>query len=145
MSAAWRYTASIPTYITGKDVDGEPVVLYRVNVLLQSMDPDASASPPTKTPFFVLRRYSQFRQLFDQVGRLFLWRRWAPEGRRHRVSLLMLGCCAAGMTVPTRILHALPLQPYPPCFCYHDIWRWCPTRAARASGAEAYDDDGCFS
>ena len=67
--AGWRYTASIPSYITGKDVDGEPVVLYRVNVLLQSLDaPDASSSPPSKTPFFVLRRYSQFRQLYDQVS-----------------------------------------------------------------------------
>jgi hypothetical protein len=38
--------------------------LYRVNVLLQSADsPDLSSKPP----FFVLRRYSQFRQLHNEV------------------------------------------------------------------------------
>ncbi len=39
--------------------------LYRVNVLLQSPEaPDLSMSRP---PFFVLRRYSQFRQLYNEV------------------------------------------------------------------------------
>jgi hypothetical protein len=38
--------------------------LYRVNVLLQSAySPDLSSKPP----FFVLRRYSQFRQLHNEV------------------------------------------------------------------------------
>ena len=40
--------------------------LYRVNVILQG--PDAAAEPQvSKPPFFVLRRYTQFRQLYDQV------------------------------------------------------------------------------
>jgi hypothetical protein len=42
--------------------------LYRVNVLLQSPD---SLDLSTKPPFFVLRRYSQFRQLHAEV-RCFL-------------------------------------------------------------------------
>lgn len=41
--------------------------LYRVNVLLQSPDaPELTLSTP---PFFILRRYSQFRQLYDKVRR----------------------------------------------------------------------------
>jgi hypothetical protein len=47
--------------------------LYRVNVLLQSPD---SLDLSTKPPFFVLRRYSQFRQLHAEV-RCFL-----PADRR---------------------------------------------------------------
>ncbi len=43
-----------------------PPQLYRVNVLLQSTDaPDLALTSP---PFFVLRRYSQFRQLHTDVG-----------------------------------------------------------------------------
>lgn len=39
--------------------------LYRVNVLLQAQDsPEAALSTP---PFFVLRRYSQFRALYEKV------------------------------------------------------------------------------
>lgn len=38
--------------------------LFRVNVLLQSPD---SLDLSTKPPFFVLRRYSQFRQLHAEV------------------------------------------------------------------------------
>ena len=40
--------------------------LYRVNVILQP--PDASEAQLAKTPFFVLRRYNQFRQLYEQVS-----------------------------------------------------------------------------
>jgi hypothetical protein len=40
------------------------VQLYRVNVLLQSPD---SLDLSSKPPFFVLRRYSQFRQLHTEV------------------------------------------------------------------------------
>ena len=40
--------------------------LYRVNVLVQNVE-DAQAQPPQKAPFFVLRRYNQFRQLYDAV------------------------------------------------------------------------------
>lgn len=39
--------------------------LYRVNVILQSAD--ATASQPSRAPFFVLRRFSQFRHLYDQA------------------------------------------------------------------------------
>lgn len=39
--------------------------LYRVNVLLQSPD---SLDLSSKPPFFVLRRYSQFRQLHTEVS-----------------------------------------------------------------------------
>ena len=39
--------------------------LYRVNVILQA--PDATDAQVAKTPFFVLRRYNQFRQLYEQV------------------------------------------------------------------------------
>ncbi|KAI8463035.1 MAG: hypothetical protein J3K34DRAFT_159349 [Monoraphidium minutum] len=60
---AWRYTVNIPLWILGKDAEGETVALYRVNVLLQP--PDASDQAAlARPPFFVLRRYSQFRQLF---------------------------------------------------------------------------------
>eukprot|EP00198_Chlamydomonas_reinhardtii_P009409 XP_001698746.1 predicted protein [Chlamydomonas reinhardtii] len=75
---AWRYSANIPTYITGKDDNGEPVVLYRVNVFLQQHNQDgsdaASAQSPgtdAAAPFFVLRRYSQFRHLHDQLKSAF--------------------------------------------------------------------------
>ncbi|WIA36554.1 hypothetical protein OEZ86_007846 [Tetradesmus obliquus] len=60
----WRYTVNVPLWILGKDTEGESVALYRVNVLLQSADsPDLSSKPP----FFVLRRYSQFRQLHSEL------------------------------------------------------------------------------
>lgn len=60
----WRYTVNVPLWILAKDPEGEPVVLYRVNVLLQSSDnPELSSKPP----FFVLRRYSQFRKLHSEL------------------------------------------------------------------------------
>eukprot|EP00877_Chromochloris_zofingiensis_P005919 jgi/Chrzof1/1580/Cz10g13080.t1 len=66
---SWRYTVNIPLWILGKDAEGESVALYRVNVLLQSPDaPDLSMSRP---PFFVLRRYSQFRQLHAELKNQF--------------------------------------------------------------------------
>jgi|LauGreSBDMM110SN_4_FD.fasta_scaffold15749_1 hypothetical protein len=42
--------------------------LYRVNVLLQSPEDTAQASSSqVRCPFFVLRRYSQFRELYEQL------------------------------------------------------------------------------
>ncbi len=43
-----------------------PPQLYRVNVILQAPDAPTSSQPP-RAPFFILRRYSQFRQLSEQV------------------------------------------------------------------------------
>lgn len=40
--------------------------LFRVNVLLQP--PDGQDVHLAKPPFFVLRRYNQFRALYEQVG-----------------------------------------------------------------------------
>ncbi|GFR45060.1 hypothetical protein Agub_g6433, partial [Astrephomene gubernaculifera] len=72
---AWRYACNIPTHITGKDENGEPVVLYRVNVFLQQQNDDGSSvsanSVLDAAPFFVLRRYSQFRHLYEQLKAAF--------------------------------------------------------------------------
>lgn len=59
-------TVSETNYLAARAVLLCPVLLqlYRVNVLLQSPDAlDLSSKPP----FFVLRRYSQFRQLHAEV------------------------------------------------------------------------------
>ncbi|GIL60111.1 hypothetical protein Vafri_14753 [Volvox africanus] len=75
---AWRYACNIPTYITGKDENGEPVVLYRVNIFCRQEFPDGAnnggsngAPSADSAPFFVLRRYSQFRHLHDQLKAAF--------------------------------------------------------------------------
>lgn len=39
--------------------------LYRVNIFLQP--PDAVEPPTSKPPYFVLRRYSQFNNLYKEV------------------------------------------------------------------------------
>eukprot|EP00878_Enallax_costatus_P041485 GHUV01048277.1.p1 GENE.GHUV01048277.1~~GHUV01048277.1.p1 ORF type:complete len:109 (+),score=22.16 GHUV01048277.1:452-778(+) len=65
---SWRYTVNVPLWILGKDPEGEQVALYRVNVLLQPPD---STDLSTKPPFFVLRRYSQFRQLHTELKAQF--------------------------------------------------------------------------
>eukprot|EP00983_Pelagomonas_calceolata_P112645 1159902-Pelagomonas_calceolata.AAC.3 len=62
----YKYTVSLPLYIQSKDTDGQDVVLYRVNVILQPWDPQqqhisSTSAHPKAPPFFVLRRYSQFR------------------------------------------------------------------------------------
>ncbi|MEW5302661.1 MAG: hypothetical protein WDW36_005423 [Sanguina aurantia] len=64
---AWRYTVSVPQYIQNKDNEGELITLFRVNVLLQAPDASSSEDLLAKPPFFVLRRFSQFRQLFEQL------------------------------------------------------------------------------
>eukprot|EP00775_Hariotina_reticulata_P003235 gene3235-3512_t len=61
---SWRYTVNIPLWILGKDTEGESVALYRVNVILQPPDSTELTSRP---PYFVLRRYSQFRQLHSEL------------------------------------------------------------------------------
>ncbi|KXZ45388.1 hypothetical protein GPECTOR_55g294 [Gonium pectorale] len=49
--------------------------LYRVNVFLQQRNEDGSDDPPSTSiespPFFVLRRYSQFRHLHEQLKSAF--------------------------------------------------------------------------
>lgn len=72
--AAMRYTAALPLYISAGEV-----VLYRVDVHLQAGAAAAgegagggagsgSSSGTRPPPFFVLRRYSAFRALYEQVG-----------------------------------------------------------------------------
>lgn len=45
---------------------GNAMQLYRVNVLIQNLE-DTQAQASQRAPFFVLRRYNQFRQLYDAV------------------------------------------------------------------------------
>ena len=53
--------------------------LYRINVLLSHGPGDAPAVPlVARSPFFVLRRYSQFRELYEQLKTSF------PEVMRER-------------------------------------------------------------
>eukprot|EP00879_Flechtneria_rotunda_P022909 GHRR01024213.1.p1 GENE.GHRR01024213.1~~GHRR01024213.1.p1 ORF type:complete len:103 (+),score=26.48 GHRR01024213.1:1229-1537(+) len=84
----WRYTVNIPLWILGKDSEGESVALYRVNVLLQPPD---STELPRQPPFFVLRRYSQFRQLHNelkaQFADLFKDRSLAPPPKHTLAAL----------------------------------------------------------
>jgi hypothetical protein len=61
------------------------VQLYRVNVLLQSPD---SLDLSSKPPFFVLRRYSQFRQLHAEVS-------CTHSGKRSSMHLYMGSAVAA--------------------------------------------------
>lgn len=68
-ATSWRYTVNIPMYILGKDNEGENVVLYRVNVVLQASD--SNETRLTRPPFFVLRRYSQFRQMHAELKNQF--------------------------------------------------------------------------
>lgn len=62
-----------------------PHQLYRVNVLLQPPDATDQAAL-SRPPYFVLRRYSQFRQLFLDVSR---------GGRKRRAWRRNQICCAA--------------------------------------------------
>eukprot|EP00798_Chlamydomonas_sp_ICE-L_P004926 gene4926-34697_t len=61
---AWRYTVSVPQWIQGKDGSSDSVVLFRVNVLLQ---PPGASTVAADSPFFVMRRYNQFRLLYEQL------------------------------------------------------------------------------
>ncbi|GAX79801.1 hypothetical protein CEUSTIGMA_g7241.t1 [Chlamydomonas eustigma] len=62
---SWQFTVSIPQWIQMKDSEGEPITVYRVNVILQG--PSDASSGPAKSPHFVLRRYNQFRLLYEQL------------------------------------------------------------------------------
>lgn len=61
----------LPSFLTNTHHQNTPQSplnqLYRVNVLLQAPDAPDAAAALARPPFFVLRRYSHFRQLFLDV------------------------------------------------------------------------------